>query len=148
MAPSSSRSSALGSASRARAWSEWTASTQLPEDGDLDDDGLPNDWEEEYFGGPTNANPSALCANGANSVRQAYIAGINPTDPAARFALHLAKPLTWNSASGRRYTVYRTTNLLEGFQPLQTGLTGGSFTDIVHGAELKNYYKIGVELAP
>ena len=115
---------------------------------DLDGDGLPNDWEEAYFGGPTNANPNALCANGADSVRQAYIAGINPTDPTARFGLQLAQPLTWNSTSGRQYTVYRTTNLLEDFQPLQTGLVGGSFTDVVHGAELKNYYKIGVELAP
>lgn len=115
---------------------------------DLDGDGLPNDWEEEYFGGPTNANPNALCANGADSVLQAFIAGIDPTDPAARFGLHLAQPLSWNSASGRQYTVYRTTNLLEDFQPLQTGIVGGSFTDVVHGAELKNYYKIGVELAP
>ena len=115
---------------------------------DQDGDGLPDDLEEEYFGGPTNANPNALCTNGADSVRQAYIAGINTTNPAARFALHLAKPLTWNSASGRQYTVYRTTNLLEDFQPLQTGLVGGSFTDTVHGAERKNYYKIGVELAP
>ena len=115
---------------------------------DQDGDGLPNDWEEEYFGGPTNGNPNALCANGADTVRQAFIAGLDPTDPAARFALHLAQPLTWNSTSGRQYTVYRTTNLLEDFQPLQTGLVGGSFTDVVHGAELKNFYKIGVELAP
>ena len=115
---------------------------------DLDGDGLPNDWEEEYFGGPTNANPNALCANGTHTALQAFIAGLDPADPAARFALHLAQPLSWNSASGRQYTVYRTTNLLEGFQPLQTGLVGGSFTDVVHGAELKNYYKIGVDLAP
>ena len=48
---------------------------------DIDHDGLPNEWETLYFGGPTNANCAALCANGIQTVWGAYVSGVNPTDP-------------------------------------------------------------------
>jgi hypothetical protein len=48
---------------------------------DSDGDGLPDDWEQQYFGGPTNANASALAANGVNTVRETYLAGLDPTNP-------------------------------------------------------------------
>lgn len=46
---------------------------------DYDYDGLPNTWELQYFGGPTNANPDTICSNGINTVREAYITGLNPS---------------------------------------------------------------------
>jgi PKD repeat protein len=48
--------------------------------GDADDDGLPDEWENQYFGGSTNANPHALAANGVNTILEAYVAGLNPTN--------------------------------------------------------------------
>lgn len=109
-------------------------------DGDLDGDGLPDEWETQYFGGPTNANPIAMASNGVNTVQEAYIAGLDPTSLTNRFLLSILRSpssvLRWNSVSGRVYSVYWTTNLLSGtFIPLQSNLTSGVFTDSLHGAE-------------
>jgi predicted acyl esterase len=121
---------------------------------DDDADGLPNDWEATYFGGPTNATPSATASNGINTVMQCYIAGISPIDPDAAFLISDLSPLTsesileWNASSGRVYSVYWTSNLLSSFQALETNVTGGAFTDTVHGAEEKGFYKVDVQLLP
>lgn len=56
---------------------------------DSDGDNISDSWEETYFGGPTNANPTATCSNGVNTIRQAYIAGLNPNDRSSgRGCLH------------------------------------------------------------
>jgi len=115
--------------------------------GDLDGDGLPDDWETQYFGGPTNANPTATASNGVNTVRQAYIAGFDPTNPSGAFRISVSGPvLGWNSISGRVYSIYCTSNLLDNFQPLETNIffPQSSYTDTVH--EIKHFYKIDVEL--
>jgi hypothetical protein len=124
--------------------------------GDTDGDGIPDWWEQQYYGGATNANPNAVCSNGINTVRQAYIAGLNPNDPQSSLLISDFRSLTsgktfgWDAVSGRVYSVYWTTNLLHGFQPLETNIpwTAGSFTDTVHGASAEGFYKIKVELAP
>jgi len=54
-------------------------------DPDLDGDGLPDWWETQYYGDSTNANPSAICSNGVNTVEEAYIAGLNPTNAQSWF---------------------------------------------------------------
>jgi len=115
---------------------------------DADSDGLPGWWEDMYFGDPTNANPSALCSNGVNTIRQAYIAGFDPTDPDAFFGItgHTRNLIQWNAVSGRVYNVYWTTNLLNGFQTLETNCTGGIITDTLHNAAGKCFYKIDVRL--
>ncbi len=122
--------------------------TQSEPDGDEDGDGLPDSWENTYYGGPTNANPDALASNGVNTIKEAYIAGLNPTNPAS--LLVVSNPqgnvVQWQSISGRVYSVEWTTNLLSSFQPLATNLTSGIFTDLVNQAENKIYYKIKVRL--
>jgi len=126
----------------------------VSENPDMDEDGLPNDWETLYFGGPTNANPSAMASNGVNTVLETYIADLDPTDPDAAFLISVFRSLfsenilQWQNASGRVYTVYWTTNLLNGFILLQSNLTSGGFTDTVHGAEEQGFYKLDVQLAP
>jgi hypothetical protein len=42
--------------------------------------------------------------------------------------------------------VYWTTNLLNGFQTLETNCTGGIITDTLHNAAGKCFYKIDVRL--
>jgi len=120
-------------------------------DGDLDDDGLPDEWETQYFGGPTNANPSAMASNGVNTVKQAYVAGLDPTDSTnlfliSVFPLSAERVLQWQSASGRIYSVHSTSNLQENFHALETNILfpQSSYTDTVHRAE--QFYKIDVEL--
>jgi len=117
-------------------------------DGDLDDDGLPDQWEEDYFGGATNANPDATCSNGVNTVRQAYIAGFDPNNADSLFltSIFSDRVLQWSCVSGRVYSVWWTTNLLDGFQPLETNIpwTQSCFTN--PEAFPCSYYRIDVQL--
>ncbi len=114
---------------------------------DSDGDGLPDWWEIQYFGGATNANPLATASNGVNTVKQTYIAGLNPTNPDSFFTLEFAGPLQWTAVSGRVYSIYWTSNLLDGFGiPWETNITGGAYTDLTHGAENEGFYKIEVRV--
>jgi hypothetical protein len=124
--------------------------TALWDPQDSNGNGIPDSWELQYFGGTTNANPNAICSNGFNTVREAYLAGLNPNDKDARFGITEHKPsqnmVRWGAVSGRVYNVYWTTNLLSGFQCLESNIpwTRGSFTnpaDVPCG-----YYKIDVRL--
>ena len=124
-------------------------------DGDYDDDGIPNDWEELYFGSPTGADPTAMVANGINTLLEAYFAGISPVSPSARFEIDAIRDaalpgqhiLEWNSASGRVYTVYWTPNLKHTiFKPVFTNYTG-SITDTVHNANSVGFYRIEAGIA-
>ncbi len=116
---------------------------------DRDGDGLPDWWENIYFG-DLDANPSDLSSNGVDTVYSAYIAGLNPTHSTSLFELsNLRNVVQWSGVSGRVYTVYWTSNLLSGFgSPLTNDLpwTPAIFTDSTHSAEEKGFYKIEVEL--
>ena len=118
---------------------------------DSDDDGLPDWWEHTYCGGATNANPSAMCSNGVNSLLEGYILGLNPTNANERFevldfTLGAQDEFRWNAVSGRVYSVYWTTNLLSGFQYMETNIpwTQGGFTNTPSAP--CGYYKVEVEL--
>jgi hypothetical protein len=124
--------------------------------GDLDGDGIPNDWEDRYYGGPTNADPAAICANGVNTVMDAYVAGFDPTNPAALFVMTQLGGegsalenivMQWMSVSGRVYTIYWTSNLFSDFSPVQSNYTGGVFTDVTHSADDEGFYRIEVQVA-
>jgi len=117
---------------------------------DVDNDGLPDEWETTYFGGATNAVPGVLSSNGVNTVMDCYIAGLDPTDPDTCFEVSGLRNniLQWSGVSGRVYNVYWASNLLSGFHPVQSNVpwTGSIFTDNTHNAEQKGFYKIEVEL--
>jgi len=122
---------------------------------DIDGDSIPDWWETMFYGGPTNAIPEALAANGINTVLEAYIAGLNPTNPASRFLISQLRSLSaesiieWTSVSGRVYTVYWTTNFPDGsFQLLESNVpwTDNVFTDSINNVEEKGFYKIEVEI--
>ncbi|MBL7016426.1 MAG: hypothetical protein ISR84_02595, partial [Kiritimatiellales bacterium] len=108
-------------------------------------------WELLYFGGETNATPTNIAANGINTLLEAYIAGINPTNPASFFEASLTNEtgfvVQWNATSGRVYSVFGTTNLQESFQPLETNILWpqASWTDNVPNVE--SFYRIDVQLA-
>jgi hypothetical protein len=119
---------------------------------DFDGDGLPNEWEADHFGNITNAVGNATCSNSVNNVREAYIAGLDPNDPDSKFLASVFRSPTssilgWNATSGRVYAVQWSTNLLDGFQPLETNIpwTAGGFTDTNHPAGGQIFYKIDVQ---
>ena len=121
---------------------------------DADADGLPDEWEQQYFGG--DQSPDAIASNGVNTMLEAYIVGLDPTDPDSMFVLTDLIPendenrMHWTSVSGRVYSVYFSTNLLDGFQSLETNIpwSAGFFSDTNHTENDQMFYKIGVELAP
>jgi hypothetical protein len=89
-------------------------------------------------------------------LEEAYVAGIDPTDPDASFQLEQVTPrsdgcvLSWSGVEGRVYTVYWASNLVSGFtEVLQTNIAWdvASFTDTTHDQCSEGFYKIGVNLA-
>jgi len=119
---------------------------------DVDADGLADFWEMIYRGGRHFTDPNTSCSNGVNNLRQAYVAGLDPNDPDSEFLTDIlpGTVLQWQPCvSGRVYTVQWSTNLLEGFQPLETNIpwSAGGFTDSVHNARGQLFYKIDVEFS-
>lgn len=123
--------------------------TAAPGFSDTDSDGLPDDWELQYFGGITNVVPSAMAANGINTIYETYVARLNPTNPDSRFTVSNDwNSLHWNAVSGRVYSVYWTTNLLNGFQPLETNILWpqNSWTGQVENSQDAGFYRVQVRL--
>jgi len=119
---------------------------------DLDGDGLPDAWEQAHFGGATNANPAATASNGVNTVRECYIAGLDPNSGTAWFRLAGVTPgesgdmVNWVAAPGRIYSVYRSPRLLEPVWTLAGTTTNGTFTDTNVSAAA--VYRLGAEAPP
>jgi hypothetical protein len=98
-----------------RTWSDVTPRSSP--DPDIDGDGLPNDWETTYFGGETNGNPNAIAANGQNTVRECYIADLDPTATGSLFmvsSIALAPGggvvASFPASTGRYYQLLYATN--------------------------------------
>ena len=83
-----------------------------------------------------------------------FIAGTIPTNGASRLWVtnHLQQAggtlLRWPVVTGRTYHIHHTLSLPVSFTQLATNVTGGVFTDTVHGAEQSGFYRIHVERNP
>jgi hypothetical protein len=116
---------------------------------DKDTDGLPDWWEQKYYGGITNASPDGTAANGMTR-RQAYIAGLDPKDAAARFrAAKLSgqqRGLSWNARPGRTYIIEYAPDLISEFKPIQTNDWPAS--EFVHNdnTDPSGFYRLRAEM--
>jgi len=78
---------------------------------DTDGDGLPDVWEEEYFGGPTNAEAQSDADGDGMTNLSEFIAGTNPLDSQSRLECQLIiEPgggvlVRFGTVTGRRYRV-------------------------------------------
>lgn len=126
---------------------------------DLDGDGLPDWWEQAYFGGPTNANGAADTDGDGLSNYFEYIAGTDPTSALSAFVLHsvsnaapgsTAFTFRWPSATGRVYAVRVTTNLQNAFTVFTNNIPAtppvNVFTDNVHTNVERLFYDVRVTL--
>ncbi len=114
---------------------------------DSDNDGL-DDIDELTTHGTNPSNPDTDL-DGMNDGRE-IVAGTAPDDATSCF--RVATPQTidgkhllqWNTVSGHVYSVYRSTNLLSGFQCVETNIpwTRTSFTNTTDNPS--SFYKIGV----
>jgi subtilisin family serine protease len=89
---------------------------------DTDGNGLPDWWEQQFFGRLTGTDPNAdPDLDGASNLAE-FLAGTNPTNfnsalrlTALRAAGTNGVVLEWPSVAGRYYRLLRATNLLNGF---------------------------------
>jgi predicted outer membrane repeat protein len=120
---------------------------------DADGDGLPDAWEEEYFGDPTSALPSALAANGINTLEECYHANLDPLSPSAALRISGvaadASEIYFNSSSARLYGLLWSTNLLDqAWYPLgppRPGVNGADRLPATNSLP-QAYYRLGVDL--
>ncbi len=121
---------------------------------DTDGDGIPDWWESLYFGGPTNAHPGAMASNGVNSVREAWIADLNPLSTSALFRVAAVSNATAGayavvinpSSTARVYRVFGLTNLHihpQGWTAVsgtQTGTGAALVFTVTNPAPVLNYH--------
>ena len=84
---------------------------------DWNDDGIPDDWQEQYWGSNSGLWPSANADSDGDGVsnRQEYMAGTNPRDPNSvlrtSFTATAQGPrLVWNTVPGQVYQVEQTSD--------------------------------------
>jgi len=85
---------------------------------DLNEDGLPDDWQAKYWGANNFTWPSATADSDGDGVsnQKEYLAGTDPTNPESvlRTQLQLTPQgwrLKWNTAAGYMYQIQQTTDL-------------------------------------
>lgn len=119
---------------------------------DGDGDGLPDVWEKTYFGS-TNELANADTDADTYSNSDEYIAGTDPADGSSVFEVwgdnSGSEPVVgWTSLAGRYYSVFWTTNLIDGFTSLTNQLEypQNMFTDTLTDDEPAGFYKVEVQL--
>jgi subtilisin family serine protease len=92
---------------------------------DTDLNGLPDWWEQTYFGHLLGAQDSADADGDGSSNLAEWVAGTNPTNPAS--CLRLLTPtitatnsimIQWPSVAGKSYRLERATSLITGFNTI------------------------------
>ena len=113
---------------------------------DTDKDGIPDWWEQRYFGGVTNAIANQTGTNGLTYL-QTYLAGLNPENTNDRLLLTktVGRKFNWERNPARQYDIYWTSNLTSGFTYIQTATTN-EFEDSDTGRTGKSsgFYQIRV----
>jgi subtilisin family serine protease len=124
---------------------------------DSDGNGLPDWWEQVYFGGLTGTNPSADPDRDGATTLAEWLAGTDPTDASSNFRLMVRAPtatngfqIQWPSTAGRSYRLERATNLLTGFNtPVRTNIVATPPTNTETDTNLPPgnaaYYRVRVD---
>jgi len=121
---------------------------------DADEDGLPDYWERRYFADLTNMTASSDVDGDGFPDWNEYVAGTDPTNALSRLEMSGQSEaektfvVRWPSVSGKYYSLYRCTNLMNGFSLLEPYVRADPsvnfYTDAVSGVGAA-YYRIKVE---
>jgi subtilisin family serine protease len=124
---------------------------------DTDGNGLPDWWEQQYFGHLTGTDPNADPDHDGENNLAEFLAGTIPTNALSVFKLnnppaakHPQYILQWPSVAGRYYNVLRYTNLLTGPGILvQMNITAtpplNLFTDTPPANVKNTFYRLQLE---
>jgi len=132
-----------------------SVTVMLPSD-DIDSDGIPNDWELQYFGSETGATWDADADGDSFNNWQEWRTGNDPTNAASCFMLSsltsslVNVTLSWSSITNRTYALYRTTNLINAaFVCVQSNIPStpslNTFTDTNPPTFSPLFYRIATE---
>lgn len=124
---------------------------------DTDLNGLPDWWEQQYFGHltgtGTNADPDH---DGLNNLEE-FLAGTNPTNASSNLGVKILSvsksntvTVAWASVAGKTYWVERATNFPGGFHTvIQTNIAATAPTNSITDTNLPSgkirFYRVGVE---
>lgn len=119
---------------------------------DSDHDGLPDWWENEYFGNLTTASSETDFDKDGSTDLQEFQAGTSPIDPKSNFKLAIAPgpnggiTLSWWTVPGKNYMVQRTDDLGTGFfdyAPVAAPtFPVNIFGDITEGDPVSYFYRV------
>lgn len=139
---------AAGAGSR---FSDTVNVTRLSSFLDSDGDGIDDDWERLQFNNLlTTADANSDWDGDGALDGQEWLANTDPKDKNSCFRLQsmvggstLGNVITWQSVAGKRYMILGSTNLLQGFAPLQSNLLAtppaNVWTDTLSGVMLRFY---------
>jgi hypothetical protein len=124
---------------------------------DDDNDGLPDNWEQKYFGNSTNALPSADPDGDGMSNLQEYIAGTDPTSASSQLVITkinmnqnpASLTLTWSSVTNRFYSVEAADGSPDIFVPLwssQGSVVESSYSEPLTTNSPARFYRIRAEV--
>jgi subtilisin family serine protease len=124
---------------------------------DTDSNGLPDWWEQQFFGHLTGTAPSADPDHDGASNLAEFLAGTNPTNYNSALRLTALRAtgtngvvLEWPGVAGRYYRLLRATNLLNGFGYLvRTNLAAtpplNTLTDAAPASVGPRFYRLELE---
>jgi subtilisin family serine protease len=124
---------------------------------DTDGNGLPDWWEQQFFGHLTGTDPNADPDHDGASNLAEFLAGTDPTNFSSALRLTALRAagtngvaLAWPGVSGRYYRLLRATNLLTGFNSLvRTNLAAtppvNTVTDSAPASAGPRFYRLELE---
>lgn len=123
---------------------------------DTDGDSLADWWEVEHFSGLTNATQATDSDGDGFSDYSEFVAGTDPTNDASYLQMLRLDPqvtngivIKWTSVTNKTYALYRATNLLAGFSPIDTNIPGrppeNAYVDTSASGSPVFFYRITVE---
>ena len=114
---------------------------------DVDGDGLPDGWEVAYFNNVGVAIPGVDADEDGLDTWEEYIAGTSPIDPNSVFEIGQADgQFEFFAQPGRTYTVWFSTNLVDGVWQSVTNFQGsGSVYSVPPATSQKGFYRAEVQ---
>jgi hypothetical protein len=121
---------------------------------DLDNNGLPDDWERLYFG-RTGIDPFGdPDRDGMNNLAE-FKAGTNPNDPNSSLRFIEIQPvsgairLKWSSVADRKYVLQRSANVTGSFLDMVSGIlatpTVNTYLDTTATAPGRYFYRLRID---
>lgn len=121
---------------------------QVGEEPDSDSDGIPDWWEQKYFGGATDCVAGAASGNGDFTYKETYIAAVDP---------HADEPflmdwdngtVMWTPKPSRMHDVEWAPSLFSNFVVIASDVAwpGDQYFDAAHTNESSGFYRVRIHL--